>query len=63
MLLFFATLAAFVLVILMMAIGVLVGREDLKGSCGGPDGCDLCLFKNSAKCHRNHSCGERDAGE
>jgi hypothetical protein len=54
MLLFLITLSVFVLVILMMAIGVLMGRQHLKGSCGGPDGCDLCLFKNSSKCHRNH---------
>lgn len=53
MLLFLITLAIFILVILMMAIGVLLGRPRIKGSCGGPDGCDLCEFKHDGKCPRD----------
>ena len=50
--LFLITLSVFILVILMMAIGVLLGRPRIKGSCGGPDGCDLCEFKHDGKCPR-----------
>ena len=50
--LFLITLAVFILVILMMAIGVLFGRPRIKGSCGGLDGCDLCELKHEGKCPR-----------
>jgi len=33
--LFFVSLTAIVLMILFMAIGVLMGKEPLKGTCGG----------------------------
>ena len=32
---FFVTAAAFALVIGLMAVGVLMGRREIKGSCGG----------------------------
>lgn len=54
--LFLITLTVFVLVILMMAIGVLLGNRRIQGSCGGPDGCDFCLFKGSKKCVHKHNC-------
>ncbi len=50
MLIFGATLLAFVLVIGLMAVGVILGRRAIKGSCGGLGGsqaesgesCSLC---------------------
>lgn len=35
MTLFFVSLIAIVLMILLMAVGVLMGKEPLKGTCGG----------------------------
>lgn len=53
---FLVALAAILLFILMMAVGVMAGREPLKGSCGGlnklglRDGdCPVC-GGNPAKC-------------
>lgn len=56
MALFFITLVVFALVLLMMAIGVLLGRRSIQGSCGGADGCDLCFFKDSSQCPHKDSC-------
>ena len=39
---FFITLGAFGTFIFAMAIGVIFGKRSIKGSCGGPGGCDLC---------------------
>lgn len=35
MMIFLASLAAIVLMMLLMAVGVLAGRQPLKGTCGG----------------------------
>ena len=45
--LFLVSLVAIVLMILLMAVGVLMGKEPLKGSCGGlnrftGDECPVC---------------------
>ena len=56
MFLFLATLSVFFLVILLMAIGVLLGKPPITGSCGGPDGCDLCRLKGAAECPHKNSC-------
>lgn len=52
MYLFFITFVAFVLVMIAMAVGVIVGNRSIKGSCGGLndlDGlsgaCDICEGK------------------
>ena len=39
---FFITLGAFGAFIFVMAIGVIIGNRRIQGSCGGPDGCNLC---------------------
>ena len=50
-LIFLATVAAFALVVGLMAVGVLMGRREIRGSCGGlanaedgsqGGGCSLC---------------------
>ena len=54
---FIVTLAAFLLVIVGMAVGVILGRREISGSCGGlanqnPEGgessCSLCSNPDSA---------------
>lgn len=50
-----ATFAILLMVMAAMAVGVIFGREPIKGSCGGmsqitgSEGCDLC-GGNAAKC-------------
>ncbi len=39
---FIITLCVFLLVILAMSVGVIFGRQRIKGSCGGLGGCELC---------------------
>jgi len=39
---FIITLCAFILVMLVMAVGVIFGKHRIKGSCGGLGGCELC---------------------
>ena len=39
---FIITLCAFILVMFIMAVGVIFGKRQIKGSCGGLGGCDLC---------------------
>lgn len=53
---FVATLIVLLLFILAMAIGVIVGKSPLKGSCGGLGGimgkdCEIC--GNRDKCEKN----------
>lgn len=62
---FLVCFAAVMLFILFMAVGVMAGREPLKGSCGGlnklglRDGdCPVC-GGNSARCDR--TAGQADA--
>ena len=52
MALFLTTVSIFGFVIFIMAIGVMVGNRRIKGSCGGPGGCDFCIHKHDA----NGSC-------
>ena len=49
MILFVTTLCVFGFVIFIMAIGVIVGGRQIKGSCGGPGGCEICFFKGGRK--------------
>ena len=43
--------AVFALVIGGMAVGVLAGRQPIKGSCGGAngEGCELCSNRGSCR--------------
>lgn len=45
MTLFIASLVLTGVAMLAMALGVLLGRGALTGSCGGAGGCELCLRK------------------
>lgn len=56
---FIVTAVAFGLVIFLMSVGVMLGRREIKGSCGGlgssqsEDGassCSLCSSQESAAC-------------
>jgi hypothetical protein len=49
MMLFLATLFVFGFVIFIMAIGVIVGNRQIKGSCGGLGGCEFCPSKDGQK--------------
>jgi hypothetical protein len=61
---FIFTFLVFVLLIAAMAIGVLVGRKPIKGSCGGMSAlgidteCDIC-GGNPQKCEEQQ---EKEAG-
>lgn len=64
---FLVSFAAVMLFILLMAVGVMAGREPLKGSCGGlnklglRDGeCPVC-GGNPAKCESTGAQGEGNA--
>ncbi len=56
---FFVTLFVFVVAMLAMAVGVIVGRTRIQGSCGGiggqcegdgsSSGCDLCQSSHAAQ--------------
>ena len=35
--------------VLIMAVGVIFGRNPLKGSCGGSGGCDVCSSGSCSK--------------
>ncbi len=60
MTLFLVSLIAIVLMILLMAVGVLMGKEPLKGTCGGLNRftgdkeCPVC-GGDTAKCETNNS--------
>jgi hypothetical protein len=49
---FFVTLALVALAVTGMAIGVLLGRPALSGSCGGVVGCAFCPQR---RCPRSHA--------
>jgi len=57
--LFFVSLIAIVLMILLMAVGVLMGKEPLKGTCGGLNRftgdkeCPVC-GGDTTKCETNN---------
>ena len=55
MALFLITAAVFGAVIFLMAIGVLMGRERIKGSCGGLGACDACPFNDGEECEGDPS--------
>ncbi len=46
---FLVTLGIFLLVIAAMSVGVVFGKHEIKGSCGGLGGCDLCESDNENK--------------
>tara|TARA_R110002096_G_scaffold43403_8_gene116950 strand:- start:4965 stop:5168 length:204 start_codon:yes stop_codon:yes gene_type:complete len=50
--LFLITVAAFGIVIFLMAVGVIFSNIRIKGSCGGEEGCELCFFKVAGKCRK-----------
>lgn len=57
MILFLITSGVFGFVILIMAVGVIVSDRQIKGSCGGLGGCELCLLKHGGKMEcRGMSC-------
>ena len=60
--LFLTTVFVFGFVILIMAIGVILGNRRIKGSCGGEGGCDFCLFKNKKNCE-DKSAGEENTAQ
>ena len=49
MTLFVSTVCVFGTVMFIMAIGVIVGNRRIKGSCGGPGGCEICFLKGGGK--------------
>tara|TARA_R110000850_G_scaffold30703_3_gene84821 strand:- start:470 stop:655 length:186 start_codon:yes stop_codon:yes gene_type:complete len=51
--LFLITLAIFLAVIFLMALGVIFSNKRIQGSCGGEEGCKLCFFKVVGKCRKN----------
>jgi hypothetical protein len=59
MTIFFVSLIAIILMILLMAVGVLMGKEPLKGTCGGLNRftgdkeCPVC-GGDTAKCETNN---------
>jgi hypothetical protein len=66
MMIFLVSLAAIVLMMLLMAVGVLAGREPLKGTCGGLNRftgdkeCPVCGGDNS-KCESQQTPAAYDA--
>jgi len=50
MALFLITILVFIFVIFIMAIGVILGRKCIKGSCGGLGNCEGCLHQEQKKC-------------
>lgn len=49
MTIFLITFAVMALVFLMMAIGVIFGRDAIKGSCGGANGANCICIKKCEK--------------
>jgi hypothetical protein len=49
MTIFLITFAVMALVFLMMAVGVIFGREAIKGSCGGANGANCICTKKCEK--------------
>lgn len=43
MTLFLVTFAAFLIVVAIMAVGVIFGRDAIKGSCGGAGNGEACV--------------------
>ncbi len=39
---YIVTLCVFLIVIAIMSVGVIFGKREIKGSCGGVGGCGLC---------------------
>ena len=56
MALFLITVLVFVFVIFIMAIGVIVGKRRISGSCGGLGNCEFCLHKDKEQCEHNMMC-------
>ena len=68
MIIFFITLGVLALVITGMAIGVIMGRGPIKGSCGGmsavgiDSNCEIC-GGNAKKCEESKKTGGKIAPE
>ena len=60
MILFVTTACIIGTVMFIMAIGVIVGNRELKGSCGGPNGCEICLLKYGRKGQCDRSCEDAE---
>lgn len=58
---FLVSVLVFSLVILMMAIGVMVGNRRIKGSCGGV-GCEACSPVEAERCRKRSLGGEENVG-
>jgi len=54
--LFLTTVFVFGFVMFIMAIGVMLGRQQIQGGCGGEEGCELCFFKYGKFCEGKSSC-------
>jgi hypothetical protein len=48
------TLAVFGIVVFAMAIGPMLGRAPLQGSCGGPGATCPCSDADKRRCERRH---------
>lgn len=64
MTIFLITFAVMATVFLLMAIGVIFGREAIKGSCGGANGADCictrkCEKRLKAEAQQNAAAGSR----
>jgi len=46
MMMFFVTAGGMAVLMLIMAVGVMMGRDELKGSCGGVAGKDCLCIKD-----------------
>ena len=58
------TLCIFLIVIAVMSVGVIFGKREIKGSCGGVAGCELCGDDGDNKIDSMTGCKEQElAGE
>lgn len=57
---FVITLGIFILVITAMAVGVIFGKREIKGSCGGLGGCELCDSDGENKSNSLPPCKEQE---
>jgi hypothetical protein len=58
MTLFLITFAAIAIVVLLMAVGVMFGRQAIKGSCGGKGGADCVCTEKCDKRKRLEAAGQ-----
>ncbi len=54
------TLCIFLIVIAVMSVGVIFGKREIKGSCGGVGGCELCGDEGDNKIDPISGCKEQE---